>query len=708
MKTTITKAPKADSKPKDRIGRFLSVLYVVFLLIAVLLILRIAYIQLFYKPEDKLAKVLTPTSRREVIEPVRGAILAEDGRLLAMSLPIYDVYMDCTVLKERHAADKEKGDSLEAVWMGKARLLADGLAEVLKDKTSEQYYEIIRNGRATNKKYVRIGTGIERKEYNRLCELPLFNERQYSGGMIVEKSNIRKYPYGKLARRTIGFVRNNKNVTGNPYVGIEGKFNSYLHGQDGIQYLRKIDGGKKVIDNDSTYVKAVDGSDVRTTLNIDIQDIADAAVREQVEENPGIEGGCAIIMEVKTGAIRAMVNLLRDTTTGRLEEWQNLAIGRLGEPGSVFKSTTLMTALEDKKILSLDDTIPTNHGIIRGLGFSQDVHILDYERTHHTNTIPIIDGFEMSSNYVFRYLAVKNYSNKPKEMLDRLYSYKLGEAFDFDIDGLGTPVIPNPESSYWSSTDLGSVAIGYSISETPLHILTFYNAIANKGKMMKPYLVEDIEKHGRVIERKGPSVLNASICSPSTADTLNRALMAVVKEGTAQRLKGAKCTVAGKTGTARISLETGGYEGPKGHKNQGTFVGYFPAEAPKYSFIVSIYSGFTHGSFYGGTLPAAAVRTIVDKMFAMDSDLAVADSTFRGPLHKTGQVPLMRRESALSAKPAEGIVPDVRGMGLSDALAAIEGAGYTCRWSGIGHVKSQSPKAGAETAKGSTVSIVLK
>jgi len=706
MKKKATEARKAESKPKDRIGRFLSVLYVLFLLIAIFLILRIAYIQIFYKPEEKLAKVLTPTSRKEVIEPVRGAILAEDGRLLAMSLPIYDIYMDCTVLKDKHARDKEKGDSLEGVWMSKARLLSDGLADILRDKSSEQYYELIRSGRANNKKYVKICTGIERREYNKLCELPLFNERQYSGGMIVEKSNIRKYPYGKLARRTIGFVRNNKNVTGNPYVGIEGKFNSYLHGQDGIQYLRKIDGGKKVLDNDSTYVKAVDGADVRTTLNIDIQDIADAAVREQVEGNPGIEGGCAIIMEVKTGAVRAMVNLLRDTTTGRLEEWQNLAIGRLGEPGSVFKSTTLMTALEDKKILSLDDTIPTNHGSLKG--FKPDVHIYDYEREHHTRSIPIIDGFEMSSNYVFRYLAIKNYSHKPKELLDRLYSYKLGEAFDFDIDGLGTPVLPSPESSTWSNTDLGSVAIGYSICETPLHIVTFYNAIANKGKMMKPYLVEDIEKHGKILEKKGPSVLNASICSPATADTLNRALMAVVKEGTAQRLKGAKCTVAGKTGTARISLETGGYEGPKGHKNQGTFVGYFPAEDPKYSFIVSIYSGFTNGSFYGGTLPAAAVRTIVDKMYAMDSDLAVSDTTRVTTLHKTGQVPQMRPESTLSAKPVKGIVPDVSGLGLSDAICAIEGAGYSCKWSGIGHVKTQTPKAGAEIKEGTTVTIVLK
>ena len=261
-----------------------------------------------------------------------------------------------------------------------------------------------------------------------------------------------------------------------------------------------------------------------------------------------------------------------------------MAIGYGANPGSVFKTTTLMTALEDGYIKSLDDEIPTNEGKLPG--YPQDDHVKNLVK------ISILHGFEISSNYVFRYLATNNYSDDPKRFMDKLYMYKLGQAFDFDLEGLREPVLPSPDSKSWSSTDLGSVAIGYSVRETPLHTLTFYNAIANKGRMMKPYLVESIEKDGVVKTKKGPSVLNASICSRATADTLLRALKAVTSEGTAYRLKGAKLTVAGKTGTARQSLSKEEIEkygrDPKdntqtadgSYHNLATFVGFFPADKP--------------------------------------------------------------------------------------------------------------------------------
>ncbi|MBQ1649377.1 MAG: S8 family serine peptidase, partial [Bacteroidales bacterium] len=229
-----------------------------------------------------------------------------------------------------------------------------------------------------------------------------------------------------------------------------------------------------------------------------------------------------------------------------------IAGGRKGEPGSVFKTTTLTTVIEDGFIHSLDDKIPSNHGYLapwRG----NDNHIIDYEREHGgAREIPIIEGFKVSSNYMFRYLAVTNYRNDPKKFLDHLYQYKLGQAFDFDLDGLATPTIPSPDSPYWSATDLGQVAMGYSVAVTPLHIITFYNALANDGKMMKPYLVEDIEKDGVVKKKLGPSVLNAAICSKATADTITRGLKAVIEEGTARRLRSAAWEVAGKTGTSWV------------------------------------------------------------------------------------------------------------------------------------------------------------
>ena len=625
---------KKTRKKTDSVGRGLYRLYVLFLIGSVLLVGRLIYIQIFYQPDPKIVQALTPTSVKKTIEPARGAILSDDGRLLAMSLPIYDINMDCTVMKESYAkirtTDPAKGDSLEAAWMAKARGLADGLASILKEKTADEYYSLIKKGREQNRKYVRIATGVERRDYNRLLTLPLFNEDRFRGGLIVGKENIRKYPYGKLARRTIGFVRNNKSTVENTHVGIEGKFDYVLHGKDGVEYLREIDNKERVHDSDSSFIRAEDGMDVRTTINIDFQDIADKALREQMADQAEVEGGCLVLMEASTGAIKAMVNLTRDSLTRQLEEIQNFAIGRRYEPGSVFKTVTLLSVLSDGHVKSLDETLPTNHGVIPKSGLKPDVHISDYERIHNTKEISVLDGFKISSNYVFATLAVKNYGiekgkgrgnglEKTERFLQNIYNYKLGEAFAFDLDGLQTPTIPSPATRYWTDTDLGSIGFGYSTEETPLHILTFYNAIANKGRMMKPYLVESIEENGVVTERRGPGVLNAAVCSKAVADTITRALKAVTEEGTAKRLKDAKCTVAGKTGTSFGTYANGQYQDAQGRrKYQGTFVGFFPAEAPQYSIICTVYSKPTSKSFQGGGIPARAIRTVINKLYNID------------------------------------------------------------------------------------------
>lgn len=688
-------------KKKDSVGRGLYTLYILFLICSLLLICRLVFIQAFYKPDDKVLGILTPTSQRKTIEPSRGAILSDDGRLLAMSLPIYDIHMDCSVKKSEYTRS-EKGDSLENAWKEKAGMLAEGLAAILKDKTVQEYRDIIMNGRENGKQFVSICNGIERKDYNKIIQLPLFNEGQYAGGIIVDERTVRKYPYGKLARRTIGFVRSNSAVD-NTHVGIEGKFDYVLHGTDGVEYLRQIDNKERVLDSDSTYVKAEDGLDIRTTINIDMQDIADKALREQLEDQAEIEGGCLVLMEVETGAIKAMVNLTRDSLTTKLEELQNFAIGRRCEPGSVFKTVTLTSALSDGIIKSLDDKMPTNHGRVKNTNMKQDVHILDWEREHKTDEISIIDGFKISSNYVFGTLAVEGYAKKPKQFIDNVYMYKLGEAFDFDIDGLRTPVIPSYKDAGWSNTTLGTMGFGYATEETPLHILTFYNALANKGRMMKPYIVESIEKYGAPIEKRGPTVLNASICSKAVADTVARALEAVTEEGTARRLKGARCTVGGKTGTSFAVLSSGTktpYVDKYGrHKYQGTFVGFFPVEDPKYSIICVVYSHPTHNSFQGGGLPAMAVRTVVDEMYVMSP-------TWGERLSKSGSVPSMKAPKTIRVH--KGEVPDVKGMGLSDAIFAIENAGFKCHYSGMGHVRTQSPAPGINAGAGSEIRIVLK
>lgn len=564
---------------------------------------------------------------------------------------------------------------------------------------------MIAAGRKDGDRYMKLLGSLDRGTLLRLRKLPLMNEGRYRSGIIVRKKDSRQYPYGTLARRTIGYVKDNSNSNGNNHIGLEGKYDYALHGKEGEIWLRPTDNREKIQNYDSTYVKPEDGMDVRTTLDITLQDIVDRAMRKQMAANPKVAEGCAVLMDVKTGAIRSMVNLTKDPKDSSLNEVYNMAIGFGAEPGSVFKATTLMTAIEDGFVKSLDDVIPKNNGVIPG--YPRDEHI------NGNGEISILRGFEVSSNYVFRYLAVKNYADDPKKFLDKLYMYKLGQAFDFDLEGLQEPSLPSPDSKRWSATDLGSTAIGYSIKETPLHILTFYNAIANKGRMMKPYLVESIERNGTVKIKKGPSVLNASICSKATADTMLRAMRAVTSEGTATRLKGAKLKVAGKTGTSRQVLsgeeiKEYGMSSPYvtkdgSYHNLATFVGFFPAENPKYSAIICMKSGLIRGSLYGGVGPAAAMREIVDAVYTLDPE-------WGSEIANAGKVPQMKldREVRMRSEEKNQTVPDVTGLGLKDAIFLIENSGLRCSYSGTGHVTSQSPKAGQKAADGSTITITLK
>lgn len=690
-------------KKRDRIGVILYCFYAIVLVAGFFIIGKMVCIQLFWKPDKDVARFFLPPSTKSVIEPDRGAIIGSDGKLLAMSTPMYQLYMDCTVLKSVFRG-KSNPDSLERDWLSKAKAFSDGLAKEVGGSAGD-YYRMIVTGRKDGNRYMRLTADLDRGTLLRLQKLPLMKEGRYKSGIIVNKRDSRQYPYGTLARRTIGYVKDNRNSNGNNHIGLEGKYDYALHGKEGEIWLRPTDNRERIQNYDSTYVKPEDGLNVRTTLNITLQDIVDKAMRKQMAANPKINEGCAVIMDVKTGAIRSMVNLTKDPKDSSLNEVYNMAIGFAAEPGSVFKATTLMTVIEDGFVKSLDDVIPMNNGVIPG--YPQDTHI------RGNGEISVLRGFEISSNYVFRYLAVKNYNDNPKRFLDKLYMYKLGQAFDFDLKGLSEPYIPSPDSKQWSATDLGSTAIGYSVKETPLHILTFYNAIANKGRMMKPYLVESIEKNGAVKTKKGPSVLNASICSKATADTMLRAMRAVTSEGTAKRLKGAKLTVAGKTGTSRQVLskeeiDKYGMSSPYvtkdgSYHNLATFVGFFPAENPKYSAIVCMKSDLIRGSLYGGVGPAAVMREVVDAIYVLDPEWGNAISS-------SAKVPQMKldREIHEQADTKNPVVPDVTGLGLKDAMFIIENSGLRCRYTGTGHVTSQTPSPGAKATEGSAITLTLK
>lgn len=697
----------SEGKKRDRIGVFLTFLYAVLLLASLLVVGKIIYIQVVFRPHPKIAAALTPKRQTRRLEPVRGSIVDCNGRLLAMSYPVYDIHMDCTVRKTEFSkmSDRDSAIAKEQNWLLKARSLADGLAQVVPGKSGEQYYSMIKDGRARNKKYLLIAKKVDRSTLDKIRELPLFREGANKGGLIVESHYIRKYPYGQLARRTIGFVRDNSSMVTNTHIGLEGKYDALLHGTDGTESLRQTDFGS-VRDYDSTYARAVDGRDLRTTINIDFQDLADRALREQIDTLDDIEGACLVLMEVKTGAIRAMVNLTRDPSRGnRFEEITNHAIGRKCEPGSVFKTVTLLSCLDDGYVKTLDETIPTNHGWVKGTSLKQDIHIPDWEREHGTSEISIYDGFKISSNYVLSTLAVQNYRNRTRHFIEKIYSFGLGESFDFDLDGLLTPTIPSvPKNRELDATTLGSVGFGYATEETPLHILTFYNGIANKGKMMKPYLVEDIEKNGTVTDRRGPGILNASICSRAAADTITRALIAVTEEGTAKRLRNAKCTVAGKTGTSFATFENGQYSDAAGRrKYQGTFVGFFPAETPQYSIICCVYSKPTRHQYQGGGIPARAVLKVVNSLYD-------TQPFWETTLAKSASVPDMPVSYELTPDDGEptATVPSLKGLGLKDALYLVENSGFECSYSGSGHVIRQTPAAGGTAKKGSNIHLELK
>ena len=627
---------KDNIQNRDRIHVVMFFLSLVFFALGTFILAWILKIQASYTVDPSVIGLFRPVEQKHVEQPVRGKILATDGRPLAISAPLYDLYMDCTVRKKDYAEDGK--DSLERAWKAKARDLARYLSAEFKDRSADEYANMILSGRQKGSRYLRLQRNLDLSTIQRVRTFPLFKEGPYTGGIIVREHEERIYPYDSLARRVIGYVKEENRI------GLESSFDAVLHGTEGYEWRRVTDNKRWIRDLDSTAVKVEDGADIRTTLNIDFQDIADKALRAQINANEDIRAGICIIMEAKTGAIRAMVNLSRGATPQTvLWERENLALREVGEQGSVMKTVTLLSVVEDGYVKSLEQTIPTNNGLVPK--YNQDIHILDYQRETGRRTISVMHGFEISSNYVFAYLAENYYGKQPQELFDHIYSYRLGEAFDFDITGLGKPVVNRPGTAGWSGTTLGTTAYGYGLSVTPLHVATFYNGIANKGRMMKPYLVESIEKDGKVVKEFVPSALNESICSAATADTVTRALRAVVNSGTATRLKGAKLPVCGKTGTARVVLSPEERKGSRDpyqdalgqRKNQGTFVGFFPADAPKYTILVTVYSYASHKSFYGGTMPALAVREIVDKIYALDSD-------WRPELRRTAHVPDMKRE----------------------------------------------------------------
>ena len=640
-----------------------ALVYVIFLLIAGLAVGRMVHLQFFDKEikDDIYGK---KTTRDDPVYPMRGSILAADGRHLAFSTPEYFIAIDCTV-------------AVDSVFDANVRPLAEALAKNYKEKSADEYVALLTKRRAEGKGYTRLlRQHVGYDEMKTISQYPLLNLGRNRGGLLVEQIDHREYPYDKLAYRALGYLRSSED---RPRIGVEGALDSTLRGTPGVRPMRLIDKGIWIPDAEKQEVPAINGQDVQISIDIDMQDIAQKALLHKIENEADLEAGTVIVMEVATGEIRAMVNMEKDEH-GRFTEQYNYAIGRLGEPGSVFKLATLVTALEDKKV-TLETTQRADVVWHYGKTAFEDSYLRNY------STISVRKGLEISSNNVFRRIAGEKYGRNPQDFVDKLNNERrISYNYDFDLPGMGKARIRDPKDKLWSPADLPQIGMGYAVQLTPLHILSFYNAIANDGVMVKPHLFVNLQRGGTV-EYTYPIETVGRVCSKETAAKAKEALRGVVigENGTARRaFADCKVHVAGKTGTARIALPRGGYMDASGRKkHQGSFVGFFPYENPKYSIIVVVYSRLAAKNFYGGTWGGPVACEIINNIYAKSPE-------WNAPIISSGAMPQIADIKGKAGSDSTGKAPNVVGMGLRDAIYLLESQGYKVEVRGHGKISDVS------------------
>lgn len=565
---------------------------------------------------SKDAKYTAPELVRPVT-PVRGNILDCKDRILATSTVCYSVFMDCTV-------------QADTLWDNHIMDLSRALAAKFGQKSESEYLNMFQRERRNGNKYLKVLDEVSQADIYAVRGMPVFRHGQNKGGYIERSREKRLYPYESSARRTIGYVRNNAE---NSKRGVEGNYDNILHGEDGVQVYRKSDFGFVPVD-DSRNKRSKNGQDIRTTIDIDIQNIADQALRKTVEKSELIEMACVVVMETRTGAVKAMVNLGRNKE-GQIGEWNNYALLMADPPGSVFKAAVLMAMLEDGYITSLDHEIPTYGGAWSyGKKVFHDEKHLSRSR-FPSGYIKVREAFEMSANNPFRQMIcdTATYGNNPTRFINRIKGFGLIDSLGFDLKGASLPCIVDPSmkpgnpKGYWDGTTLPRMAIGYNMEVSPLNLVTFYNAIANDGKVMKPYLIDAVMDNGSVKEKFGPQVLHERICRKEVCDTLKKVMSMVTsnRNGTAYwQLRGAVCPIAGKTGTAqrlfqgqnrKWTYNDGGRE-----SQRGTFVGFFPVDDPTYTAVVVVWNKPSLQNFYGATYAAPVFKEIADKIYCLNDD----------------------------------------------------------------------------------------
>ena len=712
-----------ERKPdiKKGILHRVQVLYVLFFIIGLMIVGKILYLQYGPKSGRLRSEGTTITYERVAMEADRGDILACDGRILATSVPEYEVRMDFAA-----------NGLVDSIFLRDVDSLAYCLSDFFGDKSKSAYkLKLINAFRERRKnRYVLLSPRrVNHLEIKEIARFPIFRLGQNRGGFIAKQTSRRLLPHGDMAKRTIGMV----NQTGTK-VGIEGAFDSVLHGIDGNVLMQRISGTFRVPVPDEMNVDPVDGIDVVTTLDVDIQDVAEKALREQLETMQA-DWGTAILMEVSTGEIRAITNLTRKGE-GNIVEDYNYAIGMNMEPGSTQKLASLITLLDDAGA-SLDEKYDTGNGRIV-IGRAKVVD------SHACGLLTLKGVFEKSSIVGFSMAVNKYYRDDPKRFVDHLCKMGLDQPLGLQIAGEQKPVIRKPGDKWWDGTTLTMMSYGYALRLTPLKTLTFYNAVANGGKMVSPLLVKELRQYGQTLRTFGARTMVSSIASRETLEEVREAMRGVVEEGTARRMRSRYYSVGGKTGTAQIAMGRSGYTDRNGGRHYlGTFVGYFPEDDPKYSCLVAVktYNAPGHRRYYyGGTVAGPVFKAIADRVYAKNTAWQkpvseTGDKSAKKPFVKAGRVEQMREvgyrfdipyEGRRREKPWKelasidstgavyteydergGKVPCVVGMGLKDAIYLLERQGMIVSFSGAGTVLSQSVPAGSKARRGQTVSLIL-
>lgn len=652
-------------------------------------------------------------TRYVTLDADRGTIYSEEGRMLSTSIPYFDVRVD-------FAADGLT-DKNGKIFKDNVDSLSICLSKTFQDHTPNEYRTLLREGYKNKDRYFLLKRDITFTQYQQLRQFPMFRLGKNKGGLIAETKNKRINPFKLLANRTIGLSRQNAQN-----VGLERTYDNYLSGTTGKRLMRRIAGGT-FVPVEGYDIEPENGHDVITTLDVNMQDIVETALMNMMVANEAENGTC-ILMEVKTGKIKAIANLGRQPDGSYFED-MNYAL-RATEPGSTFKLATVISVLDDK-YATMNNMVNLQEGkwqIGRRTVFDSEPH------PGQTN-VTIKHAFELSSNVGMAKLAYQFYNKKPNDFVWHLRKLRLDKPTGIDLVGEDQPVIKTTASRTWSATSLPWMAFGYEVLISPLQTCMLYNAVANNGKMMKPYLVNSINEYGKPVRSFEPEVLLDSICSSNTLTQVKAMLEGVVMNGTARSLWSPYYSFAGKTGTALVANANRGYADKI---YQSSFAGYFPAKDPQFTCVVVIKNKPHAARFYGASVAGPVFREVADKLYAiavekqqpmranlmLDTLLAFKNSKARDWKEITNTLDLpvegeVNNNNWVSAKvtdkkvnfapvaQAKGSVPNVTGMGLKDALYLLENAGLRVVVRGAGKVTNQSIPGGTQLERNQTIVIEL-